>query len=339
MIGRRPGSVMQKKLRGVSFWCLVSLLFVLQTWAVPLVGAQLGQTLFGEVRIDGTDKSAEPHSIFIVLYRDGGGEVGRQSVSNRSRYRFMNLPKGEYQLAVEVDNNEIARVRIVIHDLSPSPYGFQQDVILALKPRAASKPGVLATADLYNRSGPNKSRFGKAQQLIDKKQYDEAAAVLQQIVENDKLDFQAWTLLGIVRFVQVKFAEAEQAYLSALEAKPTFVLALINLGKLHAAQKNYEAAVGSLSRAVEAQPQSAEANFLLGEVLIQNRQATKAIPYLNEAVKLGRSEAHLHLGWVFNAAGMKDKAAAEYEEFLKKKPDYTDRKKLENYISTHQKKD
>ncbi len=29
---------------------------------------------------------------------------------------------------------------------------------------------------------------------------------------------------------------------------------------------------------------------------------------------------------------MKDKAAIEYEEFLKKKPDYPDKKKIEEYI-------
>jgi hypothetical protein len=32
---------------------------------------------------------------------------------------------------------------------------------------------------------------------------------------------------------------------------------------------------------------------------------------------------------------LKDKAAKEYEEFLKKKPDYPDKKKLEQYISAN----
>ena len=330
---------MSKRSRQLSFALLPIIPLVFLILTAPQASAQGGQTLFGEVRIDEkADGDSGPRSIIVILYRDGGGEVGRQAVSNRSRYRFINLLKGDYQLAVEVDSNEIARLRIVIGDLSPSPYGFQQDLILALKPRAA-KPGVLEAADLYDRSRANKSLFGKAQQLIDKKQYDEAAAFLQQIVENDKLDFQAWTLLGIVRFVQGKFAEAEHAYLNALDAKPKFVLALLNLGKLHASQKNYEAAIDPLSRAVQAQPQSAEANFLLGEVLIQNRQGSKAIPYLKDAVRLGRPEAHLYLGWLYNAAGMKDKAAAEYEEFLKKKPDYGDRKKLEDYIRAHQIKD
>ena len=43
------------------------------------------------------------------------------------------------------------------------------------------------------------------------------------------------------------------------------------------------------------------------------------------------------VGTLYNAAGMKDKAAIEYEEFLKKKPDYPDSKKLRDYIAANKK--
>jgi hypothetical protein len=36
--------------------------------------------------------------------------------------------------------------------------------------------------------------------------------------------------------------------------------------------------------------------------------------------------------------GMKDKAALEYEEFLKKKPDYHNAKKLRDYIEVNKPK-
>lgn len=80
-----------------------------------------------------------------------------------------------------------------------------------------------------------------------------------------------------------------------------------------------------------------EANFLLGEAYLQLKKGSKAIPHFNEAARLGRLDAHLRLGWLYNAAGLKDKAVAEYEEFLRKKPDYPDRKKLSEYIATHKK--
>jgi hypothetical protein len=40
---------------------------------------------------------------------------------------------------------------------------------------------------------------------------------------------------------------------------------------------------------------------------------------------------------LYNAVGMKNKAAEEYEAFLKKKPDYPGRKVLEQYISENKK--
>ena len=46
---------------------------------------------------------------------------------------------------------------------------------------------------------------------------------------------------------------------------------------------------------------------------------------------------HLRLALLYNGAGMKDKAALEYEQFLKKRPEYPDRKKLEKYIAANKK--
>ena len=61
---------------------------------------------------------------------------------------------------------------------------------------------------------------------------------------------------------------------------------------------------------------------------------------MNEALRLdpkGMVEVHLRLALLYNGAGLKDKAAAEYEAFLKQRPDYPDRKKLEEYISANKK--
>ncbi|HUQ31533.1 MAG TPA: hypothetical protein VM095_05400, partial [Pyrinomonadaceae bacterium] len=63
----------------------------------------------------------------------------------------------------------------------------------------------------------------------------------------------------------------------------------------------------------------------------------KAVPYLNEAARLGQADAHLRLATLYNAAGLKSLAADEYEQFLKKKPDYPDRGKLERYIAEQKK--
>jgi Tfp pilus assembly protein PilF len=50
------------------------------------------------------------------------------------------------------------------------------------------------------------------------------------------------------------------------------------------------------------------------------------------------ADAHLRLAALYNAVGMKDKAAAEYEQFLKKVPDHPDAKKLKEYIDANKPK-
>lgn len=306
----------------------------------PMALAQKGaQVLFGDVKIDdGKAGGATLTNVTIILYKDAVGEVGRQNVINGSRYRFSNLAEGDYELAIEVDNNEKARLRVSVRGLSNSPYGFQQDLEFTVKPRGeSSKPGVLSTADVYNRTSANKALFLKAQGAADKKKYDQALDFLKQILENDKLDFQAWTLLGTLYVLQDKPTEAEKAYLNAIELRPTYFLALIDLGKLRSSQKKFAEAIEPLTRAVESQPNSGDANFLLGEAYLQIKKGSKAIPYLTQAAQLGRPEAHLRLAWLYNAAGLKEKAATEYEEFLKKKPDYPERQKLEEYINANRK--
>jgi superkiller protein 3 len=140
--------------------------------------------------------------------------------------------------------------------------------------------------------------------------------------------------------MQKDFVESENAYLRATEANPRFFLAFLNLGKLRIAAKRFDFAIEPLSRAVKIKPESADANYLLGEAYLQIKKGSQAVVYLYEAIKLdpiGRADAHLRLAALYHGAGLKDKAVSEYEEFLKKKPAYPDRKKLEQYITQNKK--
>jgi TolA-binding protein len=327
-----------------SYLVLFSLMILGAALLVPFAAAQQGgnRTLFGDVRITGEDNNVVPKEVTLVLRRTPDGEVGRQMISSRGRYRFNNLIYGEYELVVEADGKEIGRVGPIFmreRDLSNSPYGFQVDLDFRWKPGSASQPtaGVISAADVYDRPATTKATFQKAEEAVAKKKYDQAVDLLKQVIEADKNDFQAWTALGTVYFAQQKLDDAEGAYLKAIEVNSTSPRAYLNLGRVRSTQKKFEDAAEPLTKAVELQPTSGDANYLLGECYLQLKKGSKAIPYLNEAAKLGRPDAHLRLGWLYNAAGMKDKAAIEYEEYLKKNPDYPDRNKLKEYIATNKK--
>lgn len=299
--------------------------------------AQGGQTLFGDVRVTSENGVEVPQEVTLILRRVTEGEVGRQTVSSRGRYRFTNLKTGDYEIVVEVDAKEIGRLQqVTVGGLSNSPYGFQYDLEFKLK-APATHAGVISVADIYNRSALAEQNFHKAEEAVAKKNLDQAVTLLKQVVDADANDFQAWTALGSVYVAQHKNDDAEQAYLKAIELKPASTRASLNLGRLRSTQKNFESAIEPLEHVVEIQPDSGDAQMLLGECYLQVRKGSKAIPHLEEAAKFGHPEAHLRLGWLYNAAGLKDKAAIEYEEFLKKKPDYPDRAKLKEYIQANKK--
>ena len=298
--------------------------------------------LYGDFKVDESQGTADNRlSYEIILYTIGRVAIGRQTVTSNGRYRFNNLPSGVYDLAVESENVEVARIRVEL--VSPLPMDQRQDISLALKSLGNSspaKPASVSVEDAYTRTPANQKLFEKAQAATDNKKYAEAVGFFNELLKNDPKDFQALTEMGTVYLLEQKLPEAEKAYTSAIAVRPKFFLALMNLGRLRMMEKNFEGAIEPLSTAVTIQPTSADANYRLGESYLQVKKGSKAVGYLYEALKLdpiGRAEAHLRLATLYNAAGMKDKAVIEYEEFLKKKPDHPDAKKFRDYIAANKK--
>lgn len=309
--------------------------------------AQRDNSIHGQVKINvkGTGERATPPQATVILHLPAGKELAlptgpeyaRQTVSSGGRYRFADLAAGEHELAVEIDHLELLRTRLFLSSLH-APYGLQYDIEFDWEPLGGTtKTAVLSAGDVHERTSANKRLFKKAEDAVVEKNYDQAISLLKQMVAGDKADYQAQTILGTLLGSLGKYDEAEQAFLSALAAKPAFAPALLDFGRLRLKQKRFADAVEPLIKLVGLQPDSGEANLLLGDAYAQMDQRPKAIPHLISAVSLGYPEAHLRLAWIYDAAGSKEKAALEYEVFLRKKPDYPDRQKLESYIKANKK--
>lgn len=307
---------------------------------VPVTGQAGNHTLFGDIKVDESQvRRSQAITLYVLLYAEGGQLLARQTVPGNGRYRFNSIRDGRYEVVVEIENVEKARVPVQIR--SPFKTDFRQDIEFQLRDTSpGSKSSVISAADYHDRTNSNKTVFRRAQEAIERKYYDDAVALLQTIVQSDPSDFPAWFELGTVYFIQKDFENAEQAYLKALAKHPEYVLALISLGRLRITLKNFDGAIEVLSKAVKVEPMSSQANYFLGEAFLQVKLGSKAVPYLNMAIKLdpsGMAEAHLRLAALYNARNLKDKAAAEYEAFLRKKPDYPDRKRIKEYISANKK--
>ncbi len=296
-----------------------------------------GHILYGDLKIENRSGGKIPLSFIVILYSADGTIVGRQTVANNGRFRFDNVPNGDWEIAVEADNSELARTRFIVNESRftdiRKDLALQWDALPGAGKTAGS--GTIAVGDIYERDAEANRRMEKALEESARKNHRQAAALLRQIVSDDPRDFEAWAELGTVEFLLGRHGDAEKAYKRALEEKPGYLIALLNLGKLQFAQKQFEDAIESLDGVVQKQPDSAEAHFILGESYLQVKKGSKAVIHMEAALRLdpvGKADAHLRLGTLYHAAGMKDRAAAEYQKFLAKIPDHPEKKKLQQYI-------
>jgi len=291
-------------------------------------------TLYGDFKVEKAEAAAgTPQNYHVILYALSGTMVSRQTVSNNGRYRFLNIPHGEYNLVVELDNSEVARIPLQVSEGERTD--VRQDIVLEWRAAAGAGRAGAVRAPLYERALAGQALVGKAREAVGRKDYDEAVALMRRVVAADPKDFEAWDELGTLLYTKEELGEAEKAYRRATELRPSYAPALVNLGRVLVGRKDYAAAVAALEGAVAAAPDSADANHLLGEAHLLNRKGSLAVKYFGEALRLdpqGKADIHLRLATLYNAAGRKDLAAAEYEQFLSKRPGHPDRKKYEQYV-------
>jgi tetratricopeptide (TPR) repeat protein len=285
------------------------------------------------------EANLRPLSFQVTLYHfNSGHPYGRQTVNANGRYRFLDVRNGEYDLVIELYNREVGRIHFFLID--PAKTDIRRDIHLAWKSDRAPvakerKVETISAKEFYRRSPENEDLWNDALEASAAGNRERAVDSLLQIVNSDQADFQAWTELGTLRFRQGEYRKAEGAYQRALEAEPSYLLAMLNLGKLQFARKRYGEAIEVLTRALEEAPRSSDAHYLLGETYLLTEQGSSAVKSLNEALRLdpvGKAEAHIRLGALYDKAGMKGKAAEEFERYLQKKPDSPREAELRRYI-------
>ena len=318
----------------------MTLLTVIVAWVTVIPMPQLwaqtrGHVLWGDFVIDmSRAPPGSPQTFQLVLTRIPGRVVDRQTVGSRDRYRFHGVSNGEYLLTIEVDHREILSMPLSIREFRPTDIPRH----LSLQWSDLSGQSVDTSALMYARKAANQKRLDKAQGAMQKNDLKTAVILLQEVVDSDPQDYEAWTDLATCRFRQDKLSAAVEAYQNALSANPDYFIAQFNQGKVELARKNFSAAVESLARAVEMEVKSAEAHYFLGEAYLGDRKGSKALGHLETAIRLDpekMADAHLRIAALYNAAGLKGRAAAQYREYLRKQPDSPNRRPLEEYIRQH----
>jgi len=131
-------------------------------------------------------------------------------------------------------------------------------------------------------------------------------------------------LLGESHRENENFAEAERAYLKALELQPSLLAARLGLASIYMAGSEYEKARGQLEAALKQDRSDPEAALMMGDVLVSLRRYEEAMPHLEAAVKsrvVNTAHAHALRSKVLVAQGKPAEALNELQQALPADPD------------------
>lgn len=286
--------------------------------------------VFGKVVLQGFPSANKPPKIAVIL-SDGRQAAERWFVNSSGNYCFKRKANST-TLVVEVDGKEAARRSLPSFGSSQQREDFE---IYADKPQQIRFPAVVSAKFTHPVNPKTTDLYKKTVEAEINKEPAKVIGYLKEIVAIDPEDFIAWAKLGAWHFAQIAYPEADAAFRKSLELKVDYTPAWVNVGQLRTTQKQYEAAIQILKHAAGLDPTAARTFQLLGEAYLLARQGTLGAEALNTAIKLdpiGMAECHLQLAHLYQLAGAKAQAAAEYKLFLGKVSDHPDKKKFEKFV-------
>ncbi|MBK7803766.1 MAG: tetratricopeptide repeat protein [Pyrinomonadaceae bacterium] len=286
--------------------------------------------VFGRVTQKGTPIVGKQPRI-TAIYSDSVQPATRQIIGRSGNYCFQKLGSGG-TLVIEVDGVEVARKSVF--DSTNTKQREDFDIYPPGSPEIV-KPGVL-NANFARPSNPKTAElYQKAGEAEKAKDTPKAIEIVRAIVAADPEDFIAWAKLGSLYIGEQNLADAETAFKRSFVIRPDYAPAILNLGIISGIKGLVPAAIDYFERAVVADPGSASAYRLLGEAYLQARRGNDGLAALDEALRIdpkGMAECHLMKARLYDLAGAKNLAAAEYKAFLAKVKDHPDRKKFEKYV-------
>ena len=132
--------------------------------------------------------------------------------------------------------------------------------------------------------------------------------------------------LGIALLKTGNVDEAMVHYQKALEINPDFAEAHNNLGNFLFQKGSVDEAMVHYQKALEINPDYAEAHYNLGYALLKMGNVDEAIAHLQKALQINPdyAEAHNNLGVILLQKGNVDEAITHYQKALQINPDYAE---------------
>lgn len=275
----------------------------------------------------------------VELLDDLGRTVNRTRTNGSGLYVFFGMRQGRYIVRVlpftsdyEEQEQEVEIINITRTSTNPisgegrgaisAPDNKQQDFYL--KTRQGAITGT--TGAIFVQDVPKDARalFEKGlDQLRDNKQ-KEAVESIKAAIEKFPKYYHALEILG-TEYVRMKhFYVAAALLASAVEINPRAYRSWYGLAYSFSALGNADSALMASQKAVELNPNSAEALLIHGVILKQNKKLGEAETQFLKArslnIKSYMPQVHLQLGFLYGDMKRYDDAVKELKLYLKASP-------------------
>jgi tetratricopeptide (TPR) repeat protein len=150
-----------------------------------------------------------------------------------------------------------------------------------------------------------------------------ARICLLRILDIEPLHVKTHARLGMVYYYLDQPELAKKSYLTALALNPQDYNTHYNLGELYYSKLNDEKhALDEFKKAIEGNPQHAEANFKIGLICLSNNMTKEAVTFFEKSREYDQKNVRvlLQLGVAYEKLSMKDDAGNVYKAILEIDP-------------------
>lgn len=153
--------------------------------------------------------------------------------------------------------------------------------------------------------------------------FEQAVGLLRRVIAGDPKVIDAWFMLGNEYFKARKFGDAITYFKKALELKPDYDLALINMANSYRALGNDDAAMAGYEQYLRVDPKNAYVHYQMGEIVLDRGDRAAAELRFREALGIDAkvAPARIALGVLAFDRGDLPTAEREIKAALEMKPD------------------
>ena len=145
---------------------------------------------------------------------------------------------------------------------NPQSAAAQLQLGKLLAAQGKTQEAIAQLEPVYNASPDPKIARELASLYLDAKQYSAAATLLQPLASQNPQDAQLHLDYGTALLRQLKYSEAQAELLKAVQLRPSFVEAYLDLGYAAQENKNYELTIRVLDARAKLQPETPATYFL-----------------------------------------------------------------------------